>query len=369
MIAFLLISILLISATLILLIMSLWHLLSAKSKKKSLTLKVKSKKFISSDLCELKLSRSIKFRSLPKFKPGQYLTLVTTINNQEIKRFYSISNWSKWPFYYKLVIKKESQGKCSSYVYDKIQVGDSLNLISPKGDFYFKNSLQQNETENIVLIAGGVGVTPIRSMWEYLLKYKTKNQNVFCFYSTKLKEELCFLEEFMSESKKDGYFFLPFISRGVNPIGFNSGRISATVISNFVKIEDISQVYICASSVMMKELEQGLINDGLQKTRIQYELFGFQQPSSNNSCKITCEGHNELTYNGEGTLLCFLEKNGYPIDSICKSGTCGCCKLKVNSGNVKYLINPDCNLCEDEILPCCCVPDSDLELSAENLVN
>ncbi|WP_424540153.1 class I ribonucleotide reductase maintenance protein YfaE [Shewanella fodinae] len=62
------------------------------------------------------------------------------------------------------------------------------------------------------------------------------------------------------------------------------------------------------------------------------------------------------------TLLQVLEAKKVRIFSECRSGYCGCCRTKIRSGSVRYLIEPLAELAPDECLPCCCVPNDDLDL-------
>ncbi|WP_438944579.1 class I ribonucleotide reductase maintenance protein YfaE [Shewanella electrica] len=62
------------------------------------------------------------------------------------------------------------------------------------------------------------------------------------------------------------------------------------------------------------------------------------------------------------TLLEILESKHVRIFSECRSGFCGACRTKVRQGSVKYLIEPLAELAADECLPCCCIPNEDLDL-------
>lgn len=65
---------------------------------------------------------------------------------------------------------------------------------------------------------------------------------------------------------------------------------------------------------------------------------------------------------GEGTLLRFLEKRHVAIEYQCRSGYCGACRCRLAEGGVKYLTKPLAFVGEGDVLPCCCIPASDIEL-------
>lgn len=70
----------------------------------------------------------------------------------------------------------------------------------------------------------------------------------------------------------------------------------------------------------------------------------------------------EVVFDKSMTLFQALENSGMPISGDCRAGSCGLCKLHLKKGKVKYLIKQEAKLKEGEILPCCCIPKSDLIL-------
>ncbi|WP_372871822.1 class I ribonucleotide reductase maintenance protein YfaE [Shewanella sp.] len=79
---------------------------------------------------------------------------------------------------------------------------------------------------------------------------------------------------------------------------------------------------------------------------------------------VSLQGQPVLLFNGQQqSLLEALEIKKIRIFSECRSGFCGACKTKVLSGNVQYFSEPLAALEEDECLPCCCIPEADLDLA------
>ncbi|MGB0894614.1 MAG: class I ribonucleotide reductase maintenance protein YfaE [Parashewanella sp.] len=77
---------------------------------------------------------------------------------------------------------------------------------------------------------------------------------------------------------------------------------------------------------------------------------------------VSLQGKPILLFDKQTTLLDALEQKEIETFSECRSGFCGACKTKINSGSVKYLHEPLAVLSTDECLPCCCIPDTDLDL-------
>jgi nitric oxide dioxygenase len=98
--------------------------------------------------------------SLPPFQAGQYIGLRLLLDGEEQRRNYSLSALGNGREY-RISVKREAGGKVSNYLHDQLQVGASLELFPPAGDFVLRES-----NKPLVLISAGVGITPALSMLE-----------------------------------------------------------------------------------------------------------------------------------------------------------------------------------------------------------
>lgn len=98
---------------------------------------------------------------LPAFQPGQYLTLVAHVRGQEARRNYSLSDAPGKPWL-RISVKREPSGLVSNWLHDEVQVGQELAVQAPSGDFVLGDA----STRPLVLVTGGVGITPAMSMLE-----------------------------------------------------------------------------------------------------------------------------------------------------------------------------------------------------------
>lgn len=98
---------------------------------------------------------------LPPFHPGQYLTLVLSIDGRTVRRNYSLSDAPGKPWY-RVSIKREDGGLVSNWMHDTAEVGTRLSVQAPAGEF----TLDATATRPLVLVTGGVGITPAMSMLE-----------------------------------------------------------------------------------------------------------------------------------------------------------------------------------------------------------
>src|SRR5688572_19904113 len=146
------------------------------------------------DVCALYL-KPHDGKALPPFKPGQYLTFQLDIPGRDkpLIRCYSLSDSPHHSGYYRVTIKKEKcpanrpelpPGAASSYFADTVKEGDILNVKAPAGHF----CLEMSRTNPIVLIAGGVGVTPLLCMAQALAASGSKRETWF-FYGVRNGQE------------------------------------------------------------------------------------------------------------------------------------------------------------------------------------
>jgi nitric oxide dioxygenase len=97
-------------------------------------------------------------KGVPAFEPGQYLGLVMNIDGETTRRNYSLSD-APGTGYLRISVKREDDGLVSNYLHNKVNEGDQLMVIPPAGDFVLKDN-----DKPLVLVTGGVGITPAISM-------------------------------------------------------------------------------------------------------------------------------------------------------------------------------------------------------------
>lgn len=95
---------------------------------------------------------------------GQFLTLHIEPQGIPTKRSYTIASTPTWRDRIEITVKREDHGLVSRWLHDEIKVGDEIEIEVPSGTFFFTGA----EAESIVLIGGGVGITPMMSAARYL---------------------------------------------------------------------------------------------------------------------------------------------------------------------------------------------------------
>ncbi|HEY5638405.1 MAG TPA: 2Fe-2S iron-sulfur cluster-binding protein [Burkholderiales bacterium] len=327
-------------------------------------------------------------RPLPGFLPGQYLTFRLSIPGQtrETTRCYSLSESPDHPDYYRVTIKRippppntpaAPPGLVSSHFHDRIQVGDILDVKAPGGHFH----LDVERRDPVVLIGGGVGVTPVLSMLNFIAT-APGNREAWFFYGVRNSREHV-MKEYLKElaSQHENIHLCICYSdplpedRLVEDYHF-SERVSVELFKKVLKVNNFD-FYICGPPPMMETLTRDLGAWGVPDARVHFEAFGpatVKKVAQNVDAAGPGTGGFEvhfarsakrLQWNGtNGSLLEFAEANGIHIDSGCRAGSCGSCATAIREGQVDYLKKPDVDPEKGSCLACVSVPKGALTLDA-----
>ncbi len=204
------------------------------------------------------------------FIPGQFVFLYVNINGEEIKRPYSIATSPLDPDL-ELTIELVNNGTVTDYMHDKAKVGDILELSDPQGRFTYTEDL----SKNIVVIAGGCGIVPMRSIMRYCTQKKLDTKITF-FYSCKRFSSIIYREELnqlqidnpnlkiiytlTQEDKKDW--------EGL------TGRFKIDMLLDNFEDPTNNVYFLCGPMPMVKALSDGLKQAGISSKNIKRELWG-----------------------------------------------------------------------------------------------
>ncbi len=328
-------------------------------------------------------------KKLPRFNPGQYLTFRLKIPgiSKPVVRCYSLSDSGDQREHYRVSIRKQIapasdpeaiDGIASCYFHQALEEGDILDVKAPTGKFW----LDITEKTPIVLVAGGVGVTPMLSMINTLDQIGSKRE-VWLFYGVKNIEQLIMSDHLKQMSiKHNGFHLHHFFSApgtfGVRAPGSgNHGHISCESIFQ-LGAPLAADFYICGPGAMMDSMVSGLHVHGVSEARVHFESFGpaginrgVAKPEvlpekSETTIPVTF-GLSDKTImwsSASGTLLEAAEAAGIQIESGCRAGSCGTCLTAVIEGEVSYIEDPDSDVEKGSCLTCIAVPKTKLRLNA-----
>jgi ferredoxin-NADP reductase len=311
---------------------------------------------------------------LPEFLPGQYLTLRLQIPGQSkpTVRCYSLSD-RHHPDHYRITVKRqEALGVASAYIHDQLRIGDLVEVRAPTGSFH----LDPHADTPVVLVAAGIGITPILSM---LLAIASENpqRDVWLFFGVRdgsrhiqrrtlerLQRELPRLHLRISYSR-------PCEQDRLGRDYHAKGRITVEYLRQELPGRDFD-FYLCGPPEMVRSLRSGLANWGVLAHRIHVETFSALptdeesdlQPARRMLVRFARSG-TTLSWDGkDASLLELAARHGIDIESGCRAGNCGTCAVAVRSGTVRYTSEHDAAAEEGSCLTCIAVPDGDLELEA-----
>ena len=328
-------------------------------------------------------------KTLPGFKPGQYLTFQLDLPGRDkpLVRCYSISDSPHHSDYYRVTIKKEKApkdkpdlppGAASSYFCDVVKEGDILNVKAPTGHFF----LDVTKTNPIVLIAGGVGVTPLLCMANAIVAGGS-NREVWFFFGVRSGNDHIHKAELekLAAEHDNIHLHVCYSRPGPNDVKgrayHHEGRVSIELLKELLPSNNF-EYYLCGNGAFMKSITDGLEAWGVPDKDVHFEAFGpatvkkkVEPPTPTETVFLSklqvTFGRSGKTTRWEpsaGNLLEFATSQGVRIESGCCAGSCGSCLVAIKSGSVDYLHPPDAEPEQGTCLTCICRPKSDLVLDA-----
>lgn len=326
---------------------------------------------------------------LPDFRPGQFLTVAVTLAGaaRPVVRCYSLSDRPE-PDRYRITIKRVPSpmghpelppGLCSGYFHDHVQVGDTVRVRGPTGAFH----LDPDSDRPVVLIAGGIGITPMVSMLHWLA-HAAPERSVHLVYAVQNSGVHAFRLELQTLFQARRSFRQTVVYSDPRPTDVpgrdhdREGYVDLDLVGPILAAMGRCAVYVCGPPPMMETLVPALRLGGVDEVDLHYEAFGPASvprpagppPELDRRAGITLPVHflrsgRTLEWNGNSeSLLDFAEGNGVAIDSGCRSGQCGSCETRLVSGGVRYSRSPDWDVASGHCLPCICIPTSPVELDA-----
>ncbi len=302
-------------------------------------------------------------RPVPSFRPGQFLTFELPIPGeaQPVVRCYSLSD-SPHEDYYRVSIKRQGPppkapegtppGLSSNYFHSQLKEGDIVEAMAPAGGFY----LDEESERGVVLIGGGVGLTPVVSMLNSLIAHGS-NREIWFFYGIRNREEHVMAEHLREIDRAHANVHLVVCysrpdENCVQGVDYNSeGFVSVELFKSLLESNNY-EFYICGPPPMMDMVTKDLEEWGVPEEHINFEAFGpatvkkTQEPVSDAAAGQTVEvvfAKSNKTLNWEtaaGTLLEFGEANGIKMNSGCRSGGCGTCLTALREGEIEYIHRP-----------------------------
>ena len=305
------------------------------------------------------------------YLPGQFLTVEVPVGGKVVKRSYTIASSPTRPEYVELSIKREDQGVVSRALHDSLSVGDSLTVTGPSGVFTFTG----DEEGSIVLVSGGVGITPMMSVIRYLTD-RAWDGDIYLLHCCRTTDDFCFRDELEYLQRKHPRLNVTATmtrARGSAWVG-PTGRFSAGLIRECVPEIASKLVHLCGPPPMMEALKGMLGELGVPQDRVKTEAFGpakrpqaTERPGAGAATVAFTASGKSVPIGPETTVLEAAESVGVDIDNSCRAGTCGSCKVRLLKGRVSMDVEDaldDNDRRDGVILACQAKSEVDLEVEA-----
>ena len=311
------------------------------------------------------------------YRQGQHLTLRADIDGEDVRRSYSLCS-SPSDNEWRVAVKMIPEGKFSSYINNSLQAGDIMELMEPSG--MFGVDVQPDKAKNYLFFAAGSGITPILSM---IKTHLAMEPNATCklFYVNRTAKSIIFKEEL--EQLRNKYFgrleIYYFLTKERRDIELLNGRFDEekmdVLTKTFIDIPDTSEVFLCGPEKMVDFVSEYLINAGLPKELIHFELFvsGLSDEDIKRVerlAKQNVEGVEVTIVDGGKEFQFTMTKDydnildaalgaGADLPFACKGGVCSTCKCEVLEGAVEMKINyalDEKEVSQNLVLSCQSVP-------------
>ncbi len=328
-------------------------------------------------------------KPIPSFRPGQYLTFSLKIpdENRPLIRCYSLSDRAD-PSYFRVTIKQIPPprdqpelppGKGSSF-FHQMSVDHLIDVRAPAGDF----TLDLSKNRPVVLIGGGVGITPMLSMLNTLAT-RDFDREVHFFYGVRDPGEHIMRDHLSDLARRYPqelhlhicYSGVPQDELPQDPhCRYHAEFVSVDLFRRELPSSNF-EYYICGPPPLMNAVTHDLREWGVPDSDVHFESFGSASVKKTPRAEEVGAGaesslmvrfarsDKELHWDpAAGSLLDFADQNDVVIDSGCRAGSCGTCVTAIQSGDVNYLADPGAEPDAGTCLTCISVPKSDLVLDA-----
>jgi len=283
---------------------------------------------------------------LPPFQAGQYISVSCDIGGVRTGRPYSLSSPPGHRGYYDITVKAVEDGFVSTFLLNSIRRGDALETSGPAGHFHHHPILHDRE---LVLLAGGSGITPFLSMIREALEGGL-DRTFWLFHGDRTTGEAIFREELLRLAARfPNLRYIPVIENPGPGCSDACGYITANLIRREVGDTAGKTFFLCGPGEMYRFCIPELLSLEVPAGKIRREVFG--PPRSISRAPGWPGGVREkdvfaVAVRAAGgavtripaaagePLLAALERSGIVVPSLCRSGECSRCRLKLLSGRV-----------------------------------
>lgn len=325
-------------------------ILAAKLKKMNQFYPLKIKEIIRETPGAVSLSFEIPndLKEVFHFVPGQYVTIKTKIEGEEVRRSYSLCSAPNTDEF-KVTVKEVDKGRFSAYANNKLKAGDTLEVHPPEGKFTWKKAEKPGV---YVAFAAGSGITPVMSILKSVLNDDPHSKFVLV-YGNKTAEDTIFFKELLElQSKYPDRLFVEFFYSRKLEENSQFGRIEKStvnyIIKNKFKDHTFEQFYLCGPEEMILTVKDVLLESGVYEENIKFELFTSSQEE--NEIEGDIDGMTQVTIILDEEEHSFsMDRHEVVLDKAldhdidapfsCQGGICSSCMARITEGKAEMSKN------------------------------
>ncbi len=296
------------------------------------------------------------------FLPGQYLNLSLIVDGKKVHRSYTIASPPSRVGYCELTVKREARGVASRHLHDAVGEGCLLDISAPAGRFTFTGT----EAGSIVLIGGGVGITPLMAKIRHLTDMGWSGE-IHLVFAVKTENDIIFRDELDYLGRRFTNLHVTTTLTRAHGASWQGerGRISSEFLNRVIPRLSDRLVHICGPDAMTASVIAILRGLGVPDERIRIESFTPAGRSERSRSELAVDEHAGLIVTASGaelaarlsapgaeasvtfaragkskqvtareTVLEASEDLGVDIAYDCRAGICGQCKTRLLAGRV-----------------------------------
>jgi ferredoxin-NADP reductase/Fe-S-cluster-containing hydrogenase component 2 len=295
------------------------------------------------------------------YLPGQFLTLHVAPQGRPTKRSYTIASSPTWRDRVEITVKREPHGLVSRWLHDVLGPGEEVEVEAPSGSFHFTG----READSVVLIGGGVGVTPMMSTARYLTETRWPG-TMHLLLAFRSPSDFIFRDEIAALAARNAKLHVTVTMSQADGRSWNGarGHIDAALLAASVPELAAGPVHLCGPPSMMEAVTAALVGLGVPEQQIRTEAFGTVKRDPTARASLSRRAAGRVFFQASnvsapvpvgGTILDAADQSGVFIDNACRSGTCGSCRVKLVSGAIRMPVQDaltDDDRTEGYILAC-----------------
>lgn len=315
------------------------------------------------------------------YAPGQYVALRATVDGEELRRSYSLCR-PPAPGSISVGIKRDPDGRFSTWAHEGLRPGDEIDVLSPQGTF-----VSNTAAGHIVAIAAGSGITPIMALAAGVLE-RSADARVTIVYANRSSTDVMFVDDLadLKDRHPSRLTLHHVLSREQRAAPVFSGRLDEErlrlILSRLIDPAGVDEWFLCGPFALVQTCREALAEAGVPPERVRFELFtagddgapaqtGGARPvrvradEPVRSIELTLDGQSsrvDSPVSANETILAAALRVRSDVPFACAGGVCGTCRALLREGSVSmtenYALEPD-EIARGYVLTCQSHPTSD----------